>query len=177
VSFAGGSDSLLADPAADIIKCHHGVGALMRIRADHDHAELPLPREQKFCTKQRGHASIEQKQAPMKPHRCSEQTWRSRKSPEKPPTKAGAAKKRANPARPNQDDIDAKKAEAALSISFVRHSSAFSRRSRLSSADSSLVMPGRCPESTSARRTQVRTVSAATPNLAATDPIAAHSDG
>ena len=37
----------------------------------------------------------------------------------------------------------AKKADAAFKISFARRSSAFSRRSRFSSADSSLVDPGR----------------------------------
>jgi hypothetical protein len=37
----------------------------------------------------------------------------------------------------------AKKADAAFRISLARRSSAFSRRSRLSSADSSLVVPRR----------------------------------
>ena len=69
----------------------------------------------------------------------------------------------------------AKKAEAALRISFARRSSAFSAFSRLISAASSEVTPGRRPASTSALRTQVRTVSAAPmPSLAATAFIAAH---
>ena len=38
----------------------------------------------------------------------------------------------------------AKKADAAFRISLARRSSAFSRLSRLTSADSSLVVPGRC---------------------------------
>jgi hypothetical protein len=37
---------------------------------------------------------------------------------------------------------------------------AFSRRSRFNSADSSVVVPGRCPPSTSACRTHLRNVSA-----------------
>src|SRR4029453_18356901 len=44
----------------------------------------------------------------------------------------------------------AKKADAAFKISFARRSSAFSRLSRFSSADSSLVTPGRWPPSTCA---------------------------
>jgi hypothetical protein len=47
----------------------------------------------------------------------------------------------------------AKKAEAALRISFARRSSAFSARSRLISAASSDVTPGRWPASTSVLRT------------------------
>src|SRR5690348_15160083 len=72
----------------------------------------------------------------------------------------------------------AKKAEAALRISFARRSSAFSAFSRLISAASSEVTPGRWPVSTSALRTQVRTVSAEPmPSLTATAFIAAHSVG
>ena len=44
-------------------------------------------------------------------------------------------------------------------MSLARLSSAFSRRSRLSSSDSSVVVPGRTPPSTSAWRTHLRTVS------------------
>ena len=44
----------------------------------------------------------------------------------------------------------AKKADAALRISFARRNSAFSRRNRFNSADSSLLTPGRAPASTSA---------------------------
>jgi hypothetical protein len=44
----------------------------------------------------------------------------------------------------------AKKVEAALRIALARLSSAFSRRNRFNSADSSLVVPGRRPPSTSA---------------------------
>nr|WP_254410007.1 hypothetical protein [Streptomyces sp. AC495_CC817] len=72
----------------------------------------------------------------------------------------------------------AKKAEAAFKISFTCRSSVFSARSRLISAASSEVIPGRWPASTSALRTQVRTVSAAPiPSLAATAFVAAHSVG
>jgi hypothetical protein len=54
---------------------------------------------------------------------------------------------------------------------------AFSRFSRLSSADSSVVVPGREPESTCAWRTHLRTVSAVpTPSRRATSLIAAHSE-
>jgi hypothetical protein len=83
-------------------------------------------------------------------------------------------------APPGTDDhgIDAKKADAAFKISFARFSSAFSRRSRFNSADSSLLVPGLTPASTSAIRTQLRTVSAAPmPSFAATAYIAAHSVG
>jgi hypothetical protein len=41
-------------------------------------------------------------------------------------------------------------ADAAFKISLARRSSAFSRRNRRSSADSSLVAPGRLPVSISA---------------------------
>ena len=44
----------------------------------------------------------------------------------------------------------AKKAEAAFKISFARRSSATSRLSRLTSSDSSVVVPGLAPASTSA---------------------------
>ena len=44
----------------------------------------------------------------------------------------------------------AKKADALLRIALARLSSAFSRFNRFSSADSSLVVPTRCPASTSA---------------------------
>jgi len=71
----------------------------------------------------------------------------------------------------------AKKVEAALRMALARFSSAFSRRSRLSSADSSVVVPGRRPPSTSDWRTHLRTVSAVpTPSSRATSPIAAHSE-
>ena len=46
----------------------------------------------------------------------------------------------------------AKKADAAFKIPLARLSSAFSRLSLFSSADSSLVVPGRAPASTSAWR-------------------------
>ena len=70
----------------------------------------------------------------------------------------------------------AKKADAAFKISFARRSSWFSRRSRFSSADSSLVDPGRAPASTSACRTHFRTVSPEAPIFAATEQIASHCD-
>ena len=53
----------------------------------------------------------------------------------------------------------AKKVEAALRIALARLSSAFSRFRRFSSADSSVVTPGRLPASTSACRHHLRTVS------------------
>jgi hypothetical protein len=65
----------------------------------------------------------------------------------------------------------AKKADAAFKISFARRSSWFSRRSRFSSADSSLVDPGRAPASTSACRTHFRTVSPEAPIFAADEVI------
>src|ERR687898_2161785 len=71
----------------------------------------------------------------------------------------------------------AKKLEAAFRIALARRSSAFSRFSRLSSADSSVVTPGRPPLSTSACRTHLRTVSPLpTPSSCDTWFIAAHSD-
>src|SRR5262245_11401886 len=70
----------------------------------------------------------------------------------------------------------AKKAEAAFKISLARRSSAFSRRSRFSSADSSLDAPARVPASTSACRTHLRTVSPDTFSFAATEQIASHCD-
>jgi hypothetical protein len=60
-----------------------------------------------------------------------------------------------------------------LRISFARRNSRFSARSRRSSADSSLVTPGRVPASTSARRTYLRTVAVEPmPSLVATERIA-----
>jgi hypothetical protein len=53
----------------------------------------------------------------------------------------------------------AKKADAAFKISLAQRSSFTSARSRLISADSSLVAPGRWPPSISAWRTHLRTVS------------------
>src|SRR5690348_4450392 len=82
-------------------------------------------------------------QAPVKPRRYSEQARRDRTSPERPPAEAGATKKRANPAEQDQFVIDAKKADAAFKIALARLSSAFSRWSRFSSAESSVVTPGR----------------------------------
>ena len=61
-------------------------------------------------------------------------------------------------------------------MSLARRSSAFSRRRRFNSANSSLDGPRRRPASTSARRTHVRTVSAVGPNLSATEQIASHCD-
>jgi hypothetical protein len=61
---------------------------------------------------------------------------------------------------------------------LARRSSAFSRFSRLISADSSLLIPGRVPASTSAWRTHLRSVSAdPIPSLAATAQIAGQSEG
>jgi hypothetical protein len=63
----------------------------------------------------------------------------------------------------------AKKADAVFKIALALRSSAFSRFNRLSSADSSVVVPTREPESTWARRTHLRTVSAQpTPSRRAT---------
>ncbi|WP_427925172.1 hypothetical protein [Streptomyces sp. cg40] len=72
----------------------------------------------------------------------------------------------------------AMKADAAFKIALARRTSAFSARRRLIYEASSEVVPGRRPVSTSALRTQVRTVSPApTPSFAATAFIAAHSVG
>ena len=71
----------------------------------------------------------------------------------------------------------AKKADAVFRIALARLSSAFSRLSLLSSADSSVDTPGREPPSISAWRTHLRTVSAVpTPSSRATSLIAAHSE-
>lgn len=68
--------------------------------------------------------------------------------------------------------------DAAFKISFARRSSAFSRRSRFSSAASSVVRPGRLPSSIWAWRTQLRSISAVPmPGLVATALIVAHSVG
>ena len=62
-------------------------------------------------------------------------------------------------------------------IALARFSSAFSRFNRFSSADSSVVLPGRWPASTSACRHHFRIVSGIpTPSRSATFVIAAHSD-
>ena len=68
----------------------------------------------------------------------------------------------------------AKKAEAAWRISLARRSSRFSRLSSRSRSRSSVVSPGRAPPSTSARRTQMRSVSGVIPNFEAIEVIAAH---
>jgi hypothetical protein len=71
-----------------------------------------------------------------------------------------------------------RRADAAFKISLARRSSAFSALSRLISAASSDVVPGRRLASTSAFRTHARTVSAAPmPSFAATAFIVAHSVG
>src|ERR1700738_1964564 len=71
----------------------------------------------------------------------------------------------------------AKKADAVFKIELALRNSAFSRFNRLSSADSSVVVPAREPESTWAWRTHLRTVSAQpTPSRRATSLIAAHSE-
>ena len=69
------------------------------------------------------------------------------------------------------------KADAALRISFARRSSRFSRSSWRMRSFSSLVTPGRFPPATSARRSQMRSVSGVIPNLLAIEPIAAPSEG
>jgi len=55
--------------------------------------------------------------------------------------------------RASPEGIDAKKAEA-FRIAFARRSSAFSRFNRFTSGDSSDVIPGCSPWSTSTSRTQ-----------------------
>ncbi len=68
-------------------------------------------------------------------------------------------------------------ADAVFKIALALRNSAFSRRRRLSSADSSVVVQGRAPAPTSAWRTHLRTVSAVpTPSSRATSVIAAHSE-
>jgi hypothetical protein len=79
--------------------------------------------------------------------------------------------------REGRSSSAAKKADAAFRIAFARLSSAISRFSRRTSADSCDVVPARSPASTSAWRTHCRTVSGVfTPSSSATLPIAAHSD-
>lgn len=65
----------------------------------------------------------------------------------------------------------AKNADAVLRISFARRSSAFSRRSRLSSSDSAVVTPAARPSSMSACLHQPRNVSGRIPNCG---PIRLH---
>src|SRR5690606_8685707 len=78
--------------------------------------------------------------------------------------------------RSGRSSSAAKKAEALLRIALARFNSAFSRLSRLSSADSSVLTPGRWPASTSACRHHLRTVSGVPiPSNSATLVIAAHS--
>ena len=68
----------------------------------------------------------------------------------------------------------AKYADALRRISFARPSSRFSLSSALSRSRSSLVSPGRTPESRSARRTHLRSVSAEHPTCDDTATMAAH---
>jgi len=70
----------------------------------------------------------------------------------------------------------AKKAEAAFKISLARRSSATSLSKDFSRLRSSVVNPGRCPESVSARRTQIRSVSWLIDSFAAIDSMAFHCD-
>jgi hypothetical protein len=71
-----------------------------------------------------------------------------------------------------------RKADAASRISFARRSSLFSHSSSFIGARSSVVSPGRRPWSTSARRTQSRSVSRWMSSFSATDSIASlHCDG
>src|SRR5262249_22114350 len=71
----------------------------------------------------------------------------------------------------------AKKADAALRISLARRSSRTSARSLRTSADSSLLTPGRWPASTSAWRYHLRSVSAdPMPSRLATAQMAGQSD-
>src|SRR5919197_1461901 len=71
----------------------------------------------------------------------------------------------------------AEKAEGLFRVSLARRSSRFSRSRGFRSSRSSLVRPGRRPSPTSARRTQLRSVSCEMPNLAAIEQIAAHCEG
>ncbi|GAA1183622.1 hypothetical protein GCM10009654_46300 [Streptomyces hebeiensis] len=76
----------------------------------------------------------------------------------------------------SNDGIDAKKLAAAFRISLARFSSAFSFFSRFSSADSSVVVPGRAPASIWSCRTHLRSVSVVPmPSFDATAFIADHS--
>ncbi len=62
-------------------------------------------------------------------------------------------------------------------MALALFSSAFSCFRRRTSADSSVLVPGRVPSSTSARRTHLRTVSGVpTPSRSDTLAIAAHSE-
>lgn len=89
-------------------------------------------------------------QAPIKPHPAPLlEPHQAAHRGQATPVKAGS-EKRANPVEPDPHGIDAKKTDALLSIALARLSSAFSRFNRVSSADSSVVIPGRWPASTSA---------------------------
>lgn len=83
-----------------------------------------------------------------------------------------------NDQRSGRSSSAAKKIDAAFKISLARFNSRFSARSRRFSADSSLVTPGRTPESTCAFRIQFCKVCAEPiPSFWATDSTAAQSDG
>ena len=70
----------------------------------------------------------------------------------------------------------AKKSDADFKISFARRNSRFSRSNSFSRTRSSELKPGRRPSSTSALRTQARSVSGVQPIFPATDEIVAHND-
>src|SRR5699024_8255749 len=75
--------------------------------------------------------------------------------------------------RPRGSSSPAKKIEARRKISLSSRNRRFSVLSRLTSADSSLVTPGRVPSSTSAWASQRRTDSRETPSWRATAAVAA----
>jgi hypothetical protein len=64
----------------------------------------------------------------------------------------------------------------AFKISLARRSSKLSFSSSLSRLRSSVVNPGRCPASVSARHTQIRNVSRLIASFAAIDSMAFHCD-
>jgi hypothetical protein len=101
--------------ASHLIHRDQRVAALVRIDPDHDLAHVrPFTLPPDDQARQRGHASIEQKRAPIKPHPC-------RPAPAGPhtagkATSQGLGQQRNERTPPDAQDpyIDAKKTEAAL---------------------------------------------------------------
>src|SRR5829696_263598 len=162
-----GTDCLLPEAPTHLIQGDDGVRALVGICADHDHANNLL----RMCG-QRLPAGPRRARLNRADRRLLSSHARDPRVPagphigDKPPTPssgAGAAKKRANPAEPAKHHIDAKKLEAAKSISLARFSSRTSASSCLIFCASPLVVPGRFPASMSACLHQPRKVSAFTP--------------
>lgn len=172
-----GFDRECVDPLADLIDCDEGVPVLVGVDADDRHPRpSDLFNQGTAVLGEAGHASVGQdKQAGSYQATApnSSASPAERHIAERP-----LGQRRNEPTPPDQDQsgTDAKKAEADFRISFARRSSAFSRLSRLISASSSLVTPGRSPASTCVRRTHRRNVSGEPiPSLPATCRIASYS--